>query len=185
MDFFEFGWRDGVLLIAALVAVYLVLTLLKLAQLRRHRGASHEASYSPASFREFSMEPPVLPEPDFPVAPIPFGDQLAAKRYGAPELVPAGADSGFDDEMTRLRGEVEMLRREVAEFRTARRVSPQYSDAMALAQRGYDAQGIAVECGISVGEAELVLALSRNTAGFDDEVDDGGDTRNTAGARGR
>ncbi|WIM05253.1 MAG: DUF2802 domain-containing protein [Candidatus Nitricoxidivorans perseverans] len=172
MGYFGFGWRDGVLLIAALTAVYLALSLLKLAQLRRHRTPSDEAVHSPAiaappQFMDFPPAAPAIPDPDPTEAPASFGDRLAARV-------------GFDDEMERLRGEVESLRREVAELRAARRVSPQYSDAMALAQRGYDARGIAAECGISVGEAELVSALSRNAANIDDEVSDGGDDRDTA-----
>ena len=41
-----------------------------------------------------------------------------------------------------------------------------------LAQRGLDAQSIAEQCGISVGEAELVLALSRNKQEYEDGEDD-------------
>lgn len=165
MDFFGFGWRDGVLLTAALAAVYLVLSLLKLAQLRRPPTSADEASRLgaatlPPQFVDATPEPPAFQAPDLPEAPISFDDHLASKMGG-------------DDEMGRLRNEVETLRREVGELRAARRVSPQYADAMALAQRGYDARGIAAECGISVGEAELVSALSRNAANFDDEVDDG------------
>ncbi|MDP2811544.1 MAG: DUF2802 domain-containing protein [Rhodocyclaceae bacterium] len=172
MSFFGFGWRDGVLLTAALAAVYLVLSLLKLVHLRRHRIPHDETTHSPAialspQFTNFSPVVPVVPDPDPTEAPASFGDQLAAKM-------------GFDGEMAGLRSEVERLRREVAELRTARRVSPQYSDAMALAQRGYDARGIAAECGISVGEAELVSALSRNATNVDDEVNDGGNDRDTA-----
>lgn len=178
MDLLGFGWRDGVLLLAALTAIYLMLSLLKLTQLRRRQASSDEAMIPeaptlPPQLADVPQEP--FP-PGVPVVAAPqvsFGDQLAARV-------------GIDEEMGRLRDEVETLRQEVAELRAARRVSPQYSDAMALAQRGYDAQGIAAECGISVGEAELVSALSRGATHFDDEVDDDEDVRDTAaGFRGR
>ena len=62
-----------------------------------------------------------------------------------------------------------------AEIKTLRRISPLYADAAALAQRGFDARGVAEECGISVAEAELVLAMSKDSKDFDIEVDDGAD----------
>jgi hypothetical protein len=66
------------------------------------------------------------------------------------------------------------LRAEMSELKAARRVSPLYAEAVALARRGFDARGIAAECGISVAEAELVQAMSDGGKNFDGEVDDGG-----------
>ena len=53
------------------------------------------------------------------------------------------------------------LREEINAERQPRPISPFYGEAMDLAARGYDARGIADECGISVAEAELLLAMSR------------------------
>ena len=98
-------------------------------------------------------------------SPAQFGEQLFR--------------SSVDAELQHLRSDVASLREELKLLKTARRVSPQYNEAMLLAQRGMDAQGIADQCGISVGEAELVLALSRNKQEYDDYGED--DTRRSAG----
>jgi orotate phosphoribosyltransferase-like protein len=65
----------------------------------------------------------------------------------------------------------------LADVRDARRISPLYADAAALAHRGFDARGVAEECGISVAEAELVMAMSRDDKDFDSEVEDDADGR--------
>lgn len=70
-------------------------------------------------------------------------------------------------EVRQLREELRTLREEVAAIKEAPRVSPLYADAAELARRGFDARGVAAECGISVAEAELVLALSRSDRDFD------------------
>jgi hypothetical protein len=64
-------------------------------------------------------------------------------------------------ESATLRDEVVGLREELSSLRAARNVSPLYSEAMALAQRGVPADGIAGQCGISLAEAQLVAALAR------------------------
>jgi len=80
--------------------------------------------------------------------------------------------STLETELQQLRSDVAGLREELKLLKAARRVSPQYNEAMMLAQRGIDAQGIAAQCGISVGEAELVLALSRNKQEYEDYGED-------------
>ena len=85
----------------------------------------------------------------------------------------------LESELQQLRSEVASLREELKVLKAARRVSPQYNEAMMLAQRGIDAGSIAAQCGISVGEAELVLALSRNKQEYDDYGED--DPRRSAG----
>ena len=70
-------------------------------------------------------------------------------------------------EIQRMRDEMLQMRREMEELRAARRVSPQYAEAMELAQRGMGAQDVADRLGISLAEAELVQALSRGQQNFD------------------
>lgn len=77
-------------------------------------------------------------------------------------------------QLTAMATELAAVHAELSELKVARRVSPMYAEAVALARRGYDARGIAEECGISVAEAELVLSMSSGSKDFDDEVDDGG-----------
>ncbi|MEW5890125.1 MAG: DUF2802 domain-containing protein [Pseudomonadota bacterium] len=71
-------------------------------------------------------------------------------------------------ELQQLRAQVTELREEVDKLKAARTVSPHYSEAVALAQQGMDALTIADRCGIAVAEAELVRALSRETAQGED-----------------
>ncbi|MDP2751742.1 MAG: DUF2802 domain-containing protein [Rhodocyclaceae bacterium] len=149
MNYLDIGWRDGVLLAVTLLGVYFVLSLLKFMQLRyRHESFGGVIRLPDAPFVEEEVRPIPMREPLMATPPPRFADRLAEKIESA-------------DEIVKLRDEVGRLRREVADLRVARRVSSQYSEAMALAQRGYDARGIAAECGISVGEAELVAALGR------------------------
>ncbi len=69
------------------------------------------------------------------------------------------ARSEMEMEVQRMRSEMERMRSEVEELRAARHVSPQYAEAMELAQRGMTAQDMADQLGISLAEAELVHAL--------------------------
>ncbi len=90
---------------------------------------------------------PSQPEPVWKQAPTQFGEQVLK--------------TGIEAELAELRGEVAALKDEVALLKAARNVSPQYGEAVALAQKGLAAQQIAERCGISVAEAEMVCALSR------------------------
>jgi hypothetical protein len=72
-------------------------------------------------------------------------------------------------ETTQLRAEVAQLAEEVRQLKATHNVSPIYSEAMSLAERGELPAGIAARCGISIGEAELVAALARRE--FSGEVD--------------
>lgn len=69
--------------------------------------------------------------------------------------------SGIEAELAELRREVAALKEKVSLIEAARNVSPQYGEAVALAQQGLAAPQIAERCGISVAEAEMVCALSR------------------------
>lgn len=81
-----------------------------------------------------------------------------ARPEPAPATLP-GYDAG--PEFARLQREIERLREDVERLKAARNVSPQYHDALSLAQQGLDADAVAERCGISVAEAELVCALAR------------------------
>lgn len=88
-----------------------------------------------------------LPEPVWKRDPAEFGQQVVK--------------SGIEAELAELRGEVAALKEKVSLLEAARNVSPQYGEAVALAQQGLAAQQIAERCGISVSEAEMVRALSK------------------------
>lgn len=71
--------------------------------------------------------------------------------------------SALQGQHEQLVSEVQVLRSALESLQTAARVSPQYGEAVSLARQGFDAQGMAERCGISVSEAELVRALAGAT----------------------
>ncbi|MDP1605554.1 MAG: hypothetical protein Q8L93_02745, partial [Rhodocyclaceae bacterium] len=59
MEWTALGWRDGILLLAAFAVVYLVVMLLKLAQIRRRHPVGRESAFplEPVSGAEMAPEP--------------------------------------------------------------------------------------------------------------------------------
>jgi len=151
MDLTEFGWRTLMMLAVVAAGAYLLVSLLRLIGLRRRR-----------------RRPSTLPDTQ-----IPTGVPDSPPAVGVPAFAEQLGWTRLDTEVRELRAELVAIRAELSELRAARRVSPLYADAAALARRGYDAQGVAEECGISVAEAELVLSMSRGGKNLDDEADDG------------
>lgn len=165
MDWAMFGWREGILLLVGLAVLYLVATLAKL--MRVGRGASaarvQEIPYLAEPAVESAAEPEAAAPENIAPAAGGFGEQLAEHL----------ARSEMEIEIGRLREEMEAMRAELEELRAARHVSPHYADALELAQRGLTAQDVADRLGISLGEAELVHALSRGDRNFDEGENDG------------
>lgn len=178
MDFAAIGWRDAVLVVAGLSAVYLVFTVLRLVQVgkRSQKPDSHldvtVPSLTPAS--EAVALSNVDPTIDLTVEIPP--ELVVSSRKPAVEPVVAPPAADFARELSRSNVEVELqqlrreskllseevakLREELASLKAARNVSPLYGEAMALAQQGVPAAGISGQCGISLAEAELVAALA-------------------------
>lgn len=170
MDFTEFSIRYAIICAVAVIAVYMLVSLLRLSQIKRRkpsvpaieralkfdadgiytlrRGPTAKAEEAPLPASRWQ---PVAQEPDEPPQ---FGDQLFR--------------SSVEAELQQVRSEVSALKETIGQLKAARRVSPQYNEAMSMAQRGIDKQSIADECGISIGEAELVLALSRNKQEYEE-----------------
>lgn len=189
MDMLAASWRDIVMLVAALVGVYLVLMVMRL--FRVGSGpvvapvTAERMAPSLSGAPEFS-ESAGAQEPMEPIAPS-VSMESAAQRLSAlmrrepppevatPDAPPTRADFAAELARSSLEVEVQQLRREsavlrqqlagiqneLAQLKAMRNVSPLYSEAVSLAQRGMDADGIASQCGISLGEAELVAALAR------------------------
>lgn len=191
-----FGWRELAILAVVLAGIYLVVALLALMRIRRPRAPS--PNVEPGAAKDlgppFRAPPPGhvwdhpfltpvrLPD-EAPPGPVEV-DLLLDELSTTPPASPAPstfaatlAATELEAEVRQLRAEVQQLRQELAEMQQARRISPLYADAAALANRGFDARGVAEECGISVAEAELVLAMSRDEQNFDSEVEDGADGR--------
>lgn len=231
MDWISLGWRDGILILVTLAAIYLMLMLLRLIQVGRQRQTAHplrQATETPQRFETVSplrqrQEPesglgaaPLLvppqaasrnalaayteamedaaPSEPFAVQPAPtfewedvkaLFDEVSEASAHVVDSVPnpehVSRSGGFgeplaahlartevEEEIQRMRDEMERMRREMDDLRTMRRVSPQYAEAMELAQRGSSAQDLADQLGMSLGEAELVHALSRSQQNFDE-----------------
>lgn len=165
MDLVPFDMRDAVLVFAVGIGVYLAFLLLRLLRIGHRKKPAFEVHATPPRV-DLDLDA-MLPSPAAEPAAN-FGEALQLTR--------------LEQELAQLREEVQALRKDLAELQAARRVSPQYSDAMALARRGYDARGIADHCGIALGEAELVMALARGSQDFDTETDHAGDARDAYAA---
>ena len=172
MDFSQFGWRDGVIIIAVGVGIYVAIQLLRLWQVgQRKRGGLDLPGQAPALFA--AAEPAATAADTGYELPFHFPPPASAAGMESPEateVAPAAVQPTFaetlettrlEQEVRQLRAEVAALREELLDLQAAHRAAPQYADAMALARRGFDARGIADHCGIALGEAELVTALAR------------------------
>lgn len=67
------------------------------------------------------------------------------------------------DELTELRAEVEILKAQIQTMKAPHSEVSPYSQAQAMAQEGYGAAEVAARCGITRGEAELLVALFGRT----------------------
>lgn len=148
------------------------------------RGVSAYEEVAAAAESEASFGVPSVPTFEWDDVKDLFGEDGAspATQPAAPATVQSAATTGggFGEhlsehlvrsdmamEMQRMRDEMQRMKQELEELRMSRRVSPQYAEAMELAQRGMSAQDMADRLGISLAEAELVYALSRGQQDFD------------------
>jgi hypothetical protein len=201
MDSAGFGWREVIILGVAAAGIYLAVALLGLARLWRpeKKPAMAEPTAAPeprpaqaaAVSHYMSWDAPVLTPVQLMADAPPSMNEVERVREEPPPVVASAGAAPFaatlaltelESEVRHLRDDVAALRQELAELKDLRRISPLYADAAALAHRGFDARGVAEECGISVAEAELVMAMSRDEKDFDSEVEDGADgqTRDVA-----
>ena len=173
MDFTEFSIRYAIICAVAVIAVYMLVSLLRLSQIRRRKPSI------PAIERALKFDadgiytlrrgaPPKEIEDAPPLTRRPVQEAESADASESSQFGEQLFRSSVEAELERMRNEVSGLKDTIAQLKAARRVSPQYNEAMALAQRGMDKQNIAEECGISIGEAELVLALSRNKQEYEE-----------------
>jgi len=176
MDFTEFSIRYAIICAVAVIVVYMLVSLLRLSQIRRRKPSipaieralkfDADGIYSlrrGAPAREIEDAPPASRRAAQEAEPAETSESSQGSQFGEQLF-----RSSVEAELERMRGEVAGLKDTIAQLKAARRVSPQYNEAMALAQRGMDKQNIADECGISIGEAELVLALSRNKQEYEE-----------------
>ena len=172
MDFSIFSGRDAIILALAVVAIYLLVSLARLG-LMKLRQVRANRPHRPAVTQNENIENVGhLETREFQQQDVSFVRELAASQAHQAQSQSAYSAhsqfnehvfrSGVEAELQALRTEVATLRDAVAQLKATRTVSPQYNEAMLLARRGMNAQLIADQCAISLGEAELVVALNRN-----------------------
>ncbi len=155
------GLRELLLLCVALVALYLVVLVMRL---RRQPPpvAKTTPRVSLEAMLDLQRAEPVMVGPE--VSGQDFAGQLAKSSL---EL----EVHGLRREVAQLRAEVAHLDEEFKQLKATHNVSPIYSEAMSLAERGELPTGIAARCGISIGEAELVAALARRESSSEVDFD--------------
>lgn len=165
-DWSLLGLREFLLLLAGLVAIYLLLLVVRLRRpaAGERKSAAPVGEWSAPALSSEAVEPATVLEQEIPDTA--FAQQLAQSAMGL-EL------QRLQREMVQLRADFQHLSDEVRQIKATHNVSPVYSEAMSLAERGELPAGIAARCGISIGEAELVAALARGEFGatVDGEID--------------
>ena len=183
-SFFNSGWRLG---LAAVIVALLLYVIVVFWRMYRLRHKQLEAADAPMAFMTNtalasyqSMAAPLPPEVD--PAPALGTPEFQFPWNEPPEPHPEqDRIEDLERKFVRLSKELGALRDECAQLRTllqkheetrqheetrlvspAKGIAPQYSDAMQMALRDYDAGTISQQCDISRAEAELVLALARN-----------------------
>lgn len=157
----DLGWRELVLAAAAIIGVYLVVSVMRLFRV----AAKHPPRDKPKRRRLFSRWEPYSSTQGLPAQPLTEKEEPGFAAELAKSAVEAELDR-LRRESAQQREELARLAEELARLKAARNVSPLYSEAMTLAQQGMPAIGIADHCGISIGEAELVAALAHSGSEF-------------------
>ncbi len=177
----DFGWREAVVLCIVLLTVYFVIMVLRFMQLPRPdayrygdlrapemRSVPPEFDAPPgtalAGIWESPTEPSLMPSRPVESRPPKSADVAAPENDFATQLTQKTLESEvrqLRDQLAESRLEISRMREEMSKLSAAQKVSPLYNEAMALAVRGVDAAGVAGRCGISIAEAELVVALSK------------------------
>lgn len=166
------GWREALLGAIALLVLYVVFAFARLKRIRAVRPAA--GGIAPTSMESAAI-PPALNEPVVSEAPkanfdFPWNEPPPPEEQGSDERIALLEKQlhQMRDDLAALRAELMVVREEtkqrVERVQASQNVAPIYGDAMQLAMAGYDASAIAERCGVARAEAELVVALIRNSA---------------------
>jgi hypothetical protein len=160
------GWRDAVIAAVAIIGIYILVSIVRYFRLRQRR--QDPVVLTPAEPVMATPTPPAAaqaiappPREPWPHTEADFADHLRASTTVTEMKHLRGDLARMRDELTSLGDELVGLRQELELLKASRNVSPLYGEAIGLAQQGMDARSIADRCDISIGEAELVAALSR------------------------
>lgn len=183
------SWREALIAVVVLLAIYVVIVFLRIWRLKRQKPAVDplDALFAQKALAAYAAETEAesLPATAAQVVPEVTATTEKTPDQGFPWNEPPG--DRFTQQIELLEREVEQLRKEVGGLRAevllmrerqqrealeereekpprvTETVSPLYSDAMQMALDGSDAGSISQYCGISRAEAELVVALVRNS----------------------
>lgn len=167
------GVYEAILGIVALLGVYVAWALVRLVRLARRRTPQAKAEQVEQAAPPEQEAAPSAPAKESaetgrvePVAGLEgFGSMVGQARLRFQVEAQEATIAALRTEIVALHeqslAEIAELREQIDMLRNARNVSPQYGEAVGLAQRGLTSDAIAERCGISVSEAELVAALSR------------------------
>lgn len=189
-DLAGFGWRDWLLVLILVTAVYMLVVFFRM----RRVAHQHRKEQQPPFTRRPVDQPrePALSPADAAGRPAFAGrgietlsDELARDPIAA--VARGNADRAAIERLQResaqLKEELDALRtsfaavrdelrQDVAKLKAAQRVSPLYGDSMQMALAGASAEAISARCGIARAEAELVISLAHSRQG--DETIGGG-----------
>ena len=180
--FSALGWREGLMAIIGLLAVYVVFISLRVHGLRQAESRARNAPLTftaNAAVTAYGAAQAVPPAHEAPAQP----GELGTPDFPFPWNEPP-ADSPLEQRVARQEIEIEQLRKEVGGLRAevlvlrealqysaasvspkssvAELIAPQYSEAMQLARKRIAPDDISRQCGITRAEAELVAALVKN-----------------------
>ncbi len=158
------GWREGLLFLVVILALYMLFELIRIRRLRRQK---QQPEPRPAIEPTVAIPPtPTRAEPETPSIAAPARDPAMALEMAAYRDDIRNEVAQMREELDALRAEFAALREEMrgeaAHLKASQSVSPLYSDAMQMAMNGYAPEVIAERCGIARAEAELVIALAKN-----------------------
>lgn len=159
------NWRDVLIVIVALLAVYVLVVFLRMRHIKQEKRVVSATAQSAVAAYAALKEPE--PEPERRVKPE------FAWNEPPPEIPGQQMMDRLEREVAQLRSEVGRLRSELADAREAfqheliqdravQSVAPVYSEAMQMAMQGHDAMTISEHCGVARAEAELVVSLVRS-----------------------
>jgi hypothetical protein len=186
-DLAGFGWRDWLLVLILVTAVYMLVVFFRMRRVTHQHRKEQQPPLARRAVDE-QREPALPPaeRPAFagrgietlsdelardPIAAVARGnaDRAAIERL---QRESAQLKEELDALRTSFAGVRDELRQEVAKLKAAQRVSPLYGDSMQMALAGASAEAISARCGIARAEAELVIALAHSRQG--DETIGGG-----------
>jgi hypothetical protein len=155
IDLSAIGWKEAALVALVILALYMGYALLRLSTLNaRSTPAQPQTQAQP--------DPSLISAPPPPAAALPQPDEIDALLDTMLDRRLAPLMQQLETRLDQLEDRMDGMVRRVETVNQLPPVAPQYSEALSLAARGLGAEEIADQCGMSVGEAELVRTLAKS-----------------------